>query len=63
MSAITTMAPFMANSFAVSSPIPLAAPVIRATLPSNLNHVRFIRVYNIFLGLDHQFNILVELVS
>ena len=31
-----TCAPFSANNFAVAAPIPLAPPVITATLPSSL---------------------------
>lgn len=40
MSAITTFAPFSANNFAVAAPIPLAPPVMIATLPSNLQEKR-----------------------
>ncbi|MBM3948716.1 MAG: hypothetical protein FJ312_05655 [SAR202 cluster bacterium] len=36
MSARTTLAPSLANSRASAAPMPLAAPVIRATFPSNL---------------------------
>lgn len=36
MSAITTLAPWLMNLVAVSLPMPLAAPVISATLPCNL---------------------------
>lgn len=36
ISASTTLAPWEMNLVAVSFPIPLAAPVIRATLPSSL---------------------------
>jgi hypothetical protein len=36
-SAMMTCAPFSANNFAVAAPIPLAPPVITATLPSSLN--------------------------
>lgn len=36
ISAMTTLAPCRENNLAVDSPMPLAAPVIRATLPSSL---------------------------
>ncbi|PON96669.1 hypothetical protein TorRG33x02_076500 [Trema orientale] len=36
MSAMTTLAPLLMNLVAVALPIPLAAPVISATLPSSL---------------------------
>lgn len=37
MSAITTLAPLLINFSAVAFPIPLAAPVISAILPSSLS--------------------------
>ncbi|OIT37089.1 momilactone a synthase [Nicotiana attenuata] len=36
ISAITTLAPYLEKSLAAASPMPLAAPVITATLPSSL---------------------------
>lgn len=37
MSAMTTLAPWRRKSLAVASPMPLAPPVMSATLPSNLH--------------------------
>lgn len=47
-SAMTTFAPCRRNNFAVVSPIPLAPPVITATLPSNLQNEKLLFVVDWF---------------
>lgn len=52
MSAMTSLAPWLAKTLAVLSPIPLAPPVMRATLPSSLFYVEEAKLLFVFCCLS-----------